>query len=431
LEQVVIRDPNYILAYNELATAQKEAGKLEDAVRTLSTGEKRFPKEAAFPAQLAGLLTRLGRPEEAKKEAERATLLSRRNNPIQHGSANPPVPAPSVSENQSAAPSTPQPLPSVAQGGNTGHALDDGLKGSSGKGSLPPDGDSLDPALQPLDRCVTRSDSRCATQALARIHGPIKDSPDYSALEAQTFALERRKDEALSAIKRAVEKEPKQYRYLMIQGRIYQSFNDQVSAIRSFLLAGQLRPHSSEVFYFLGMSFFFLEEYPLAEKHFLGAIELDPNNHRAAFMLGVTKMVNFKLPEGKEYFEQALKLQPDNPFYHLHYGVLLGRMGDRNTAIEQVRTAERLDPSYGLTHYNLGHLYKEVGNNQAAKEELERAVRSRPDLTEAYYQLGSVYHRLGMEEDSRKAYQEFQKLMGERKRKLLDPVETNVLRHEP
>jgi hypothetical protein len=37
----------------------------------------------------------------------------------------------------------------------------------------------------------------------------------------------------------------------------------------------------------------------------------------------------------------------------------------------------------------------------------------------------------GMEEDSRKAFEEFQKLMTEVKRKVLDPVESNVLRHEP
>jgi tetratricopeptide (TPR) repeat protein len=148
-------------------------------------------------------------------------------------------------------------------------------------------------------------------------------------------------------------------------------------------------------------------------------------------MLGVSKMITFKLTEAKGYFEQALKLQPDNPFYHLHYGILLSRMGDTSPAVEQVRTAERLDPSYALTHYNLGHLYKESGDYQAAKEELEIAIRSRPGLGEAYYQLGSVYHRLGMEEDSRKAYQEFQKLMTEEKRKVLDPVESNVLRHEP
>jgi len=95
LEQAVIRDPNYTLAYNELATAQLEASKPEDALRTLREGESRFPKEAGFPAQLAGLLRRLGRTAEAKSEGEKATRLSNTNNPIQHGAA--PLPNPPLS----------------------------------------------------------------------------------------------------------------------------------------------------------------------------------------------------------------------------------------------------------------------------------------------------------------------------------------------
>ena len=434
LEQAVIRDPNNTLAHNALATAQNEAGKPEEALRTLSAGEKRFPMEAAFPAQLAALLRRLGWPEEAKKEAEKATLLSRQNNPIKHGvatEANPLVPPPNASKIQTAPESTYQARPSAPPSGVNRRAVGDGLSGPGGKELQPADWNSLAPVLEPLYRCVERSDSSCANEALAQIHGPIKNSPDYLALEAMAFALERRKDEAFAAVNRAVEKGPGQYRYLMTQGEIYQSFNDQASAIRCFLLADQARPHSTKTYYFLGMSFFFLEEYPRAEKHFLEAIKLDPKNHRATFMMGVSKMITFKLTEAKGYFAQALKLQPDNPFYHLHYGILLSRMGDTSPAIEQVRTAERLDPSYALTHYNLGHLYKETGDYQAAKQELEIAIRSRPGLAEAYYQLGSIYHHLGREEDSRKAYQEFQKLMTEEKQKVLDPVESNVLRHEP
>ena len=91
LEQAVKRDPKYILAYNELASAQIEAGKPEDALRTLQEGERRFPEEATFPAQLAGLLRRLGRTLEAKSEGEKATRLSKRNNPIKHGIAAGPI----------------------------------------------------------------------------------------------------------------------------------------------------------------------------------------------------------------------------------------------------------------------------------------------------------------------------------------------------
>lgn len=92
LEQAVKRDPNYILAYNELATAQVEAGRLGDALHTLQKGEDRFPQETAFPAQLAGLFSRLGRTEEAKNEAEKAARLRERNQPPPPGVSSGPSP---------------------------------------------------------------------------------------------------------------------------------------------------------------------------------------------------------------------------------------------------------------------------------------------------------------------------------------------------
>ena len=433
LKQAVVRDPNNTLAYNGLATAQDEAKQPEEALRTLRAGEKRFPEEAAFPAQLAGLLRRLGRPEEAKKEAEKATLLSRQNNPIKHGlpaEQTAPSPPPGAGQLESPTEAAPQTAPSAPRSEASRSARSGNLSKTAEKGFQTADWDSLPPALVLLYRCLERSDSSCATKALADIQGSIADSADYWALKARAMSLGRRKDEAVSAINKALEKSPGKYRYLMVQGEVYQSFNDQPDAIRAFLLADQAQPQRSQTFYFLGMSFFFLEEYPRAEKHFLRAVELDPKNHRATFMLGVSKMITFKLPEAKEYFEQALKLDPNNPFYHLHYGTLLGRMGDNTAAIEQVRTALRLDPSYALTHYNLGHLYKETGDYQGARKELEAAVRERPNLAEAYYQLGTVYRHLGLEEDSTKAYQQFQKITVEEKQKVLDPVESNVVQHE-
>lgn len=93
LVQAVAHDPNYDLAYSELATAQEQAGQTEEALRTLKAAERHFPQEAAFPAQAAGLLRRLNRPQEAKIEGEKATELSQKNNPIKHGDAEHGVPA--------------------------------------------------------------------------------------------------------------------------------------------------------------------------------------------------------------------------------------------------------------------------------------------------------------------------------------------------
>jgi tetratricopeptide (TPR) repeat protein len=419
LEESVRRDPNYALAYRSLAAAQIKANQLQAAVEILRTASRRFPWETAFPAQLAGLLRRLGRVQEAEQESQKAKLLSQENNPVRHGTATADMGHARTGVNP-AGPASEKPKLAQAT------APEKGEEGFLTTPSADNPG-ALAAALRPLYDCLQRSDTACATAALDKIKGSIKQSPDYLELEAKAFALKREKEAALAAIGKALQAEPKRYRYRMTEGQIYQSFNNQVSAVRCFLLADQLQPRTSETFYFLGMSFFLAGEYPRAAKHFQHAIELDPANHRALFMMGVVDSVTFKMTQAKPYFEKALKLQPENPFYHLHYGILLGRMGDQTNAIAEAQKAEALDPSYAITHYNLGHLYKDAGRYLEAKAELETAIRLRPSLTAAYYQLGWVYHRLGMEAESRTAYAQFQTASEEEKHRVADPVESNLL----
>jgi tetratricopeptide (TPR) repeat protein len=435
LQQAVARDPNFPLAYRSLAVAEIDAGQLQAALDTLRAASRRFPQEPAFPAQMASLLKRMGRPQEAKREADQAEALSKKNNPVHAGT-------PLEGEAKLLA----EPAATTQQNGSrtaeSGSVASNDSAASSPADANPPansgglspitseqDGQThkLDPSLLPLYECVERSDAACAKASLANISESVKASPDYLELEAKTFTLTRDKDAAFAGIAKAVQLSPHEYRYRLAQGQIFQSFDEQAPAIQAFLQADQLQPHVSETFYFIGMSFFFLEDYPRAIKNFEEALKLDPKNDRALFMRGVSNMVSLKLQEAEADYKAAVALKPQNPFYHLHYGMLLSRMGDNNTAIAQAKIAENLDSSYPLTHYSLGHLYKETGDYTEARQELETAVKLRPSLSQAYYQLGTVYHHLGLEAKSQEAYQTFQKMSLDEKRKIADPMESDLL----
>ena len=284
-----------------------------------------------------------------------------------------------------------------------------------------------DPALRRLKKCVENNDLSCAQAALRQVHDRgIEANPDYLDLKARALSLLHQKDDALKTIERALQLNPQKYRYRMTEGRIHQSFGDQKSAIRSFLLADRLQPHSAETFYSLGMSFFLLGAYERAAKHFQQTLDLDPNYHRAAFMLGIMDMIQFRLADAKVQLERVIAAEPKNPFYHLYYGILLKRLGDNSDALREVVTAKSLNPSYALTRFNLGLLLREKGEYQAAKLELQEAVRLRPQFSAAYYQLGLVCHRLGIETESQKAYEEFEKAKAEEDRESKDPLESAV-----
>lgn len=284
-----------------------------------------------------------------------------------------------------------------------------------------------DEALKPLRQCLDRTDVKCATAALSAINGPVATSADFFDLEAQTFLLRHRRDDAVAAIQKALRLNPNKYEYLMTQGRVYQAFNEQDSAIRSFLLADQARPHSADTLYSLGMSFFMMEDYDRAAIHFHHALVLDPQNHKAAFMMGVTDMANLHMPEARPFLEEALKQQPNNPFYLLQYGLLLSLLGDVQSGLREVLKARDLLPNYAPIHFHLGRLYFQAGEFAHARDELETAVHMQPtDLPEAYYRLGEVYHRLGNEEKSRQAYAKFQELKAKRKRETQNVTAPNL-----
>jgi tetratricopeptide (TPR) repeat protein len=272
-----------------------------------------------------------------------------------------------------------------------------------------------DDSLKGLRQCVDHDDARCARTALQQIYDPrIMNRADFLDLKARVAMLAGERTEAMASIERALEIAPTSYRVRMTEGQIYQNFDDERAAIRSFLLADRLRPRCPDTFYSLGMSLFILGAeyndfsfYDRAARHFKTALELNAQFDRAEFMLGVVCGITLRVNEAQEHFQNALAMKPENPFYHLHYAVLLDRMGDKTAALRELRLAEEEFPGYTLTHVRLGHVYREMGRYEDARSELETAVRMKPNLPDAHYQLATVYRHLGLKAKAEEEYRKF------------------------
>jgi tetratricopeptide (TPR) repeat protein len=428
LERALALEPNSPLPYRALTVVQVNLNQMEAAAQTLRAAKQRFPSEPAFAAQLALLLTQMGRPAEAEEEAAQAELLSRRGN-------------------------RPHPTPgAVASGGESSVHLPPaaGVTDST----APPDSPAAQKPVHSagtesesphayaivfnnLQRCLEREVAACAHAALAAIHDPqVLQSTDYLELKAQTLALERRQPEALAAIQAAVQQDPSQPHYLITQGRIYLAFGDRLNAIPSFLNAAKLEPDSPEPLYFLGTSFFLLaqttrspDEYHRAIEHFQLALQAAPDYHRAEFMLGVIDAVQSRLDGARKHLQRAIQLSPSNPYYHLHYRILLKHEGDNRGALSEMKTAEQLNPGYALTRFELGTVYEKLGEYGTAETEFDASLKLNPDLSAPYYHLGAVYAHLGREADSKSAFARFN-VMKKQKDKLNSDPAASVISEE-
>jgi tetratricopeptide (TPR) repeat protein len=68
-------DPKSGLAYRALVTVLTDKGDLEGAAAMLTKAETQFPSDPSFPAQLARILTRLHRDDEARRQQARFRTL--------------------------------------------------------------------------------------------------------------------------------------------------------------------------------------------------------------------------------------------------------------------------------------------------------------------------------------------------------------------
>jgi tetratricopeptide (TPR) repeat protein len=75
LRKAIALDNRSELAYRALVAAVGQMGDLKGAVEILRIAEKEFPADPSFPAQLASVLTKLNREEEALQEQEKFRVL--------------------------------------------------------------------------------------------------------------------------------------------------------------------------------------------------------------------------------------------------------------------------------------------------------------------------------------------------------------------
>lgn len=282
---------------------------------------------------------------------------------------------------------------------------------------------SADPAAA-LSSCVDRKDRACVASLMSKPTGNA--TPDYLAAAARGYMLLGKTEDALRAITEAVELSPDNYGFLMEQGWLCQRAGDQPAAVHSFLLAARLKPKSPDVFYELGMSFFFGHEYERSGKHFEHTLALDPKNDRAVFMLGILAIWKDQFAEAETRFKEALELRPASADYLLHYGVLLAQLDQYEPAAAEIRKAEAIDHSNPLVHYNLGRVYRRQGKLQDAQRELEEAVKLRPTLASALYQLSGIYRQQGDQAKAQKMMRRFQKQSAEDKTREEDPIDASV-----
>ncbi|QSF44198.1 tetratricopeptide repeat protein [Paenibacillus tianjinensis] len=207
-------------------------------------------------------------------------------------------------------------------------------------------------------------------------------------------------EEAIEAMKKAVEQEPENAKYQNGLGFSYHANRQYEEAIEAKKKAVKLEPNHAGYQVNLSVSFHANGRYEEAIEAAKKAVELKPDNAEYQYSLGLSFHENRQYEEAIEVKRIAVKLKPGNAGYLFSLGKSYHANGQYEEAIEVKRKAAELEPNNAGYQYSLGLSFHENGQYSEAITAKKRITEIEPKNARYLDSLGASYHTNGQYEQA-------------------------------
>ncbi|MEW5895203.1 MAG: tetratricopeptide repeat protein [Candidatus Omnitrophota bacterium] len=220
------------------------------------------------------------------------------------------------------------------------------------------------------------------------------DADKYASLSVAYERLERY-NEAIDALKKAIQGNPNNAHFFFRLGMMYFNQQEKDQAVEALKRAIEIDPLYYEVYYNLGI--FYVKEgcHLEASQMFLKATHVKPGEAQAYRELADSCFSMGDYKEALEYFDKVISLSKGDAYSHYRKGCILGEYFDKNEeAFESLRTAVRIQKDFFDAQFQLGkaclHLKRYKDSIRAFKE----VLLLEKDNIQAHFYLGFSYAML-------------------------------------
>lgn len=255
------------------------------------------------------------------------------------------------------------------------------------------------------------------------------DAESYSIYSRAMF-LQNRFDDAITAVKKAIELEPYNYKHYYDLGEIYYSNKQYENALKAFQDAvnydAQDIPSNFRIgntLEQLGKNDDAYSQYEkittkidnnyapayfrmglLAEKkgdiskaimRFQKAVDIDNTKAEYLYYLGKAQFASNDVLRAKENLEKAVNLDPENSSIHLYLGIAFDYLGETKKALDEYNQSFKLNPSNTEPLVRAANIYRSQGEYDKTMELLNKALKIEPRRETIYYALGLLYEEKG------------------------------------
>jgi Flp pilus assembly protein TadD len=286
---------------------------------------------------------------------------------------------------------------------------------------------SLEPAATPhllelARESLDAADYPAALALLEAVRNRQQDSSAWHEMTGYAQAKLGNHDAALEHLQKAVQLEPANEDYYLALGE-FLAENNAIDALgRVFETAARALPDSPKIQAGLGLTYILVKDYEQAEQTLERLIGASPD-FETGYKLLADCYYRAKAWEKLRGVAAAMRTRDESNSLGWHYGAvaeyqLLGEQ-DRAAAVDSVRQhAERaleLAPGDWRPQALLGKLSLETNRLEEALEAFRRAVSLNPEEPSSHYLLATTLRRLGRAEESKAAFQAFERAQAEYK----------------
>ena len=245
------------------------------------------------------------------------------------------------------------------------------------------------------------------------------DPADVYALLAEVYELSGHVENAIPAMRLAIQRDPRSERNRFAYAVLLTNTNAPAAAVIRLEESLKEFPTSSRLWFALGFANFKLDKNEEAERALRKAIELDPKFAPAFAYLGLIRARTGAYDEAISLYESALKADAKLAVvHHLIADAMLKQMNADARVIEShLRQSVEMDPTFTPARLSLGKLYMRSQRWTEAAAQFEQVVKLDPNVPDGYYQLGLAYGRLKRSADAQSAMATFKQLNDAQKKR--------------
>jgi tetratricopeptide (TPR) repeat protein len=226
------------------------------------------------------------------------------------------------------------------------------------------------------------------------------------AVQGKQWLDQQRNDEAITAYREAVRRDPGNAVAQYGLGVAYSRTGADDQAIAAYREAIRLQPDNVDAYYGLGVVSERKGHDDAAIAAFREVIRRRPEDAMARYGLGAASARQGHDEQAISAYREAIRLKPSLTDAHYQLGTIYARLRQDEQAITAFREAIRLQPGNADAYYSLGLLHTKQGQNDQALEAYRQALRLNPNYAEAYAGLGVVYIRARQDDQALEVYRQ-------------------------